>query len=293
MATIRQIRRRIRTVSNTAKITNALQLVAASKMRRAQERATASRPYAEKLREVLGDVAATIPEDQRTHPLLEQREGNTTLVVHVTPDRGLCGGLNANLNRAVAAFVLDQRSAGATVRSVATGRKGRDFLRRNMVPLDAEFTDLGDFPSLLDITPIIRLATDGFLSGEYDRVYLLYPMFVNTVTQRPTVIQVLPITSEEATGVSRGERAVEYIFEPSPEEVLDQMLPRYIELLLYQAMLESRASEQSARMVAMKNATDSAKDVVRSLTLAYNKARQEQITKELLDIVGGVEGLSA
>ena len=178
MATIRQIRRRIRSVSNTAKITNALQLVAASKMRRAQERATASRPYAEKLREVLGDVAATIPEDQRIHPLLQQREAKTVAIVHVTPDRGLCGGLNANLNRAAATFVLEQRGAGMAVHSVSVGRKGRDFLRRNGVPLDAEFSDLGDFPSLLEVAPIIRIATDGFLNGDYDRVYLMYPQFV-------------------------------------------------------------------------------------------------------------------
>lgn len=292
MANIRQIRRRIRTVSNTAKITNALQLVAASKMKRAQERATASRPYADKLREVLGDVAATISEDQRNHPLLQEREGKKTAVIFITPDRGLCGGLPSNLNRAAAAFVLERRGEGAEVSSVAVGRKGRDFLRRNGVKIDAEFADLGDFPSLLEVTPIIRIATEGFLSGEYDRVFLLYPMFVNTVTQRPTAVQLLPITSAEAKGEDRGEREVDYIFEPSPEHVLDEMLPRYVELVVYQSVLDARASEQSARMVAMKNATDSAKDVVRTLTLLYNKARQEQITKELLDIVGGVEGLA-
>lgn len=293
MANIRQIRRRIRTVSNTAKITNALQLVAASKMKRAQERATASRPYADKLREVLGDVASTISEDQRNHPLLQEREGKKTAIIFITPDRGLCGGLPSNLNRAAAAFVLEQRAEGAEVSAVAVGRKGRDFLRRNGVKLDAEFSDLGDFPSLLEVTPIIRIATEGFLSGEYDRVFLLYPVFVNTVTQRPTAVQLLPITSAEAKGDDRGEREVDYIFEPSAEHVLDEMLPRYVELVMYQSVLDARASEQSARMVAMKNATDSAKDVVRTLTLLYNKARQEQITKELLDIVGGVEGLSS
>jgi len=293
MANIRQIRRRIRTVSNTAKITNALQLVAASKMKRAQERATASRPYADKLREVLGDVASTISEDQRNHPLLQEREGGKTAIIFITPDRGLCGGLPSNLNRAAAAFVLEQRAEGAEVSAVAVGRKGRDFLRRNGVKVDAEFSDLGDFPSLLEVTPIIRIATEGFLSGEYDRVFLLYPVFVNTVTQRPTAVQLLPITSAEAKGEDRGEREVDYIFEPSAEHVLDEMLPRYVELVMYQSVLDARASEQSARMVAMKNATDSAKDVVRTLTLLYNKARQEQITKELLDIVGGVEGLSS
>ncbi len=293
MANIRQIRRRIRTVSNTAKITNALQLVAASKMKRAQERATASRPYADKLREVLGDVASTISEDQRNHPLLQEREGGKTAIIFITPDRGLCGGLPSNLNRAAAAFVLEQRAEGAEVSAVAVGRKGRDFLRRNGVKVDAEFSDLGDFPSLLEVTPIIRIATEGFLSGEYDRVFLLYPVFVNTVTQRPTAVQLLPITSAEAKGEDRGEREVDYIFEPSAEHVLDEMLPRHVELVMYQSVLDARASEQSARMVAMKNATDSAKDVVRTLTLLYNKARQEQITKELLDIVGGVEGLSS
>ncbi len=289
MATIRQIRRRIRSVASTAKITNAMQLVAASKMRRAQERALSARPYAEKLREVLVGIASAVGgESESLHPLLQSREPHRVGVIHVTPDRGLCGGLNANLNRAAASFLLEQ--SPLEVSTVTVGKKGRDFLRRVGATIDAEFTGLGDYPSLMEIVPIVRLATDGFLDGRYDRVYLLYADFVNTVTQRPTAVQLLPLAAP-ATAHTR--RTVAYIYEPSPADVLSQMLPRYVELLVYQAILESAASEQSARMVAMKNATDNANDLVKSLTLVYNKVRQEQITKELLDIVGGVEGLSA
>lgn len=288
MANVRQIRRRIRSVQNTAKITNALQLVAASKMRRAQQRALAARPYAERMRYVLGNLAsqATDAEGRPVHPLLEQRTGDRTLILFVTPSRGLAGGLPSNLNRRAGGFALEQ---GGTVAILAAGKKGRDFFARLRYQIVAEFIALGDYPSLSDTLSISRIAMEEFTSGRVDRVFLVYPEFVNTAVQRPTVRQLLPVQPPQRA--AQREAGVEYIYEPSPKAVLADLLPRYVEMQVYEAVLENAASEQSARMVAMKNATDAAKDMISSLTLAMNKARQEQITKELLDIVGGVAAL--
>ncbi len=289
MASVREIRRRIRSVQNTAKITNALQLVAASKMRRAQQRATAARPYAERMRHVLGNLAAqsSDAEGNPVHPLLQQRAGNRTLILHFTPNRGLSGGLPGNLNRRAGAFALEQSGAVALV---AVGKKGRDFFARLRYDILAEFVELGDYPTPGDTLPIARIAMEEFLSGRFDRVFVVYADFVNTAIQRPVVRQLLPVQPAAEDGAG-GAREVEYIYEPSPRAVLEDILPRYVEMQVYEAVLENAASEQSARMVAMKNATDAAKDMIQSLTLAMNKARQEQITKELLDIVGGVAAL--
>ena len=288
MASVRQIRRRIRSVQNTAKITNALQLVAASKMRRAQQRALAARPYAERMRFVLGNLAAQAAgaEDQAIHPLLQRRTGDRTLLIYVTPNRGLAGGLPSSLNRRAGGFALEQ---GGPVAVVAVGRKGRDFFRRLRYQITAEFIDLGDYPTVADTLPMSRIAMEEFVSGRTDRVFLLYADFVNTAVQRPTVRQLLPVQPPEGAAGRAGQ--VEYIWEPSPPAVLEQILPRYVEMQVYEAVLENAASEQSARMVAMKNATDAANDMVQTLTLVMNKARQEQITRELLDIVGGVAAL--
>jgi F-type H+-transporting ATPase subunit gamma len=287
MATIRQIRRRIRSVASTAKITKAMELVAASKMRRAQMRALAARPYAEKLRGVLADLAESLESlhMEAVHPLLERREVRQIAIVLITPDRGLCGGLNANLNRRAAAFALEQGEA--RVRLVCVGRKGRDFFARAGYPIAGEFTKLGDYPSYEDTLPISRLVMDDYVAGEVDRVFLIYPLFVNTVTQRPDVRQLLPVEPPAREAV----KPVDYIYEPSSPEVLGELLPRYVEMIVYEAVLELSASEQSARMVAMRNATDAANEMIEDLTLTYNKARQEQITKEILDIVGGSVGL--
>lgn len=288
MATTRQIQRRIRSVENTAKITKAMELVAASKMRRAQERAIAGRPYAERLTWVLSDLAETLSQmdPDMLHPLLRRREVEKIGIVHITPNRGLCGGLPTNVNRRASALTVD---AGVPAEVVAVGRKGRDYFRRTNVIVRAEFTELGDYPEYLDILPIARVVMDSYLAGEVDQVFLVYAYFVNTVTQEPKVQQLLPIEppQDEAT------LAVDYIYEPGREEVLAELLPRYVEMQIYEAILEGIASEQSARMVAMRNASDAAGEMIEVLTLAKNKARQEQITKELLDIVGGVEGLSA
>ena len=289
MATIRELKRRITSVESTAKITNALQLVAASKMRRAQDRALQSRPYAEKLQAVLSALAgagdqSTSPDDGG-HPFLVQRPLENVAILHITPDRGLCGALNTNINRSADEFTqgLEQ-----PLSVVAVGKKGRDFFVRAQAKVSAEFTELGDYPSLAQTMAISQLMMDDYLAGKTDQVFISYARFVSTVNQSPVVRQILPVTPPEPDDESEAESIrSEYIFEPSPALVFERLLPRYIEMQIFAAILESSASEQSARMVAMKNATDNASDMVSELTLTYNKVRQEQITGELLDIVGG------
>lgn len=290
MPSTREIRRRIRSVESTAKITNAVQLVAASKMRRAQRRAEAARPYADGMRAVLANLVGRSGqgEEETLHPLLERREVNETAIILITPDRGLAGGLISNLQRHAGALVLAPEQSGG-VSMIPVGRKGLDYFHRFDVPYRAEFQQLGDYPGLDETRPISRVAIDDYERGAVDQVLVVYASFVSTVQQRPTTIQILPV---EPPASPAARREVEYIFEPSPLEVLAQLLPRYVEMQVYQAVLESAASEQSARMVAMRNATDAANEMLGELTLEYNKARQEQITSELLDIVGGVEALT-
>jgi len=287
MPTIREIRRRIRSVTNTAKITRAMEMVAASKMRRAQMNALAGRPYADKMRQMLADLAESIESLrlEAPHPLLDRRPVERVALVLVSTDRGLCGGLNANLNRHAAGFALENTEV--EIKAVAVGRKGRDFLLRAGIPLMAEFVNLEDYPSFDDIRPIARLLMDEYTSGGVDGVYLIFPLFVNTMVQQPEVRQILPIEvpREETAG------SLQYIYEPSPTEVFQELLPRYVQRQVYDVILEKSASEQSARMVAMRSATDAANDMVQDLTLTYNKARQDSITKELLDIAGGAEAL--
>ena len=289
MPTLKEIRRRIRSVSTTQKTTNALQLVAASKMRRAQARALAARPYAERMRSVLADLASqqTPATDEALHPLLAERPQTHVTLIVVSPNRGLCGGLPHNLNRVAAAFVL---SHGATTEIVAAGKKGRDFFARSRSNLIAEFLGLSDYPTLADTLPISRLVIDDYTELRTDAVYLAYPQFVNTVTQRPIVLQILPVQPPEEQ--AEATRQVDYIFEPSPAAVLNELLPRYVEMQIYNAVLENAASFQSAQMVAMRNATDAARDLVAALTLEANKARQDQITRELLDLVGGTAAVA-
>lgn len=289
MPTIRQLKRRIQSVKNTAKITNALQMVAASKMRRAQDRAGQAKPYAEKMRTVLAGLASqsTGEGEAALHPLLETRAVRNIAVLHITPDRGLCGGLNSNINRSGGTFVAMQHEP---VQVVAVGKKGRDFFHRAHVHISAEFTDLGDYPTQAETQGISRLIIDDYLNDTVDRVYVSFSEFVTTATQRPVTRQLLPIEPPAMEGDSSAFLS-DYIFEPSPEVVLARLLPRYIEMQIYEAVLQNAASFQSAQMVAMKNATDNANEITRELTLTYNKTRQEQITKELLDIVGGAAAL--
>lgn len=291
MATIRQLKRRIAVVKNTAKVTNALQLVAASKMRKAQDRALQARPYAEKLSVVLAGLSTKEggSDTDAAHPLLVNRPVQNIAMLHVTPDRGLCGALNSNLNRSAGTFVAMQHEP---VNVVAVGKKGRDFFVRAHSHVVAEFTELGDYPAQGDTLAISNLIIQDYLSGAVDRVYLSYSDFVSTAVQRPVIKQLLPLSPPKMDNVEDAEAyRADYIFEPSAETVLERLLPRYVEMVIYDAILESAASEQSARMVAMKNASDNAQDITRELTLTYNKARQEQITKELLDIVGGAAAL--
>jgi len=285
LANIRVIRRRIRGVQNTAKITRAMEMIAASKMKRTQERGLAGRPYSEKIQQVIADLAA-LPETGRAlHPLLQRRRVARIAMVHITPDRGLCGGLNTNLNRRTASFILEQ---SVPVNLISVGRKGLDFMRRYGRDIRAEFTQLGDRPSLLDTLPISRIVIDDYSSGVVDLVYLVYARFISTAAQRPVLQQLLPVEPASIPGVQN----VDYIYEPGPDAVLGGLLPRFVEMQVYHAILESIASEQSARMVAMKNATDNANELIGDLTLLYNKARQESITKEILDIAGGAEALA-
>ena len=285
MANIRQIRRRIRGIRSIAKITRAMEMIATSKMRRAQERGLAGRPYAEKIHQVIADLAALPETGKALHPLLQRRPVNKITVVHITPDRGLCGGLHASINRKTAGFILEQT---VPVTLISVGRKGLDFMRRYHRDIHAEFTNLGDRPSLLDTLPISRIIIDDYTNGVIDLVYLVYARFISTMVQKPVVQQVLPV---EPAAIPRAQN-VDYIYEPGPDMVLGGLLPRFVEMQIYHAILESIASEQSARMVAMRNATDNANELVDELTMMYNKARQESITKELLDITGGAAALA-
>ena len=281
MIPIRVIRRRIRSIQSTAKITRAMEMIAASKMRQAQLRVLAARPYAEKMHEVVAHLAAQAEPGEELHPLLQRREVKRIGVVHIAADRGLCGGLNANVNRMTVNFILEKSMPAALI---AIGRRGRDFMSRYGQDILAEFTQLGDQPSLLDTIPISRVVIDDYANETIDQVYLAYTQFITTVNQQPMLQELLPI---EPAKMERPED-LQYIYEPSAPAVLDRLLPRYVEMQVYHAILESIASEQSARMVAMRNATDNANDMIEDLTLILNKARQELITNELLDIAGGV-----
>ncbi|MGD9116462.1 MAG: ATP synthase F1 subunit gamma [Dehalococcoidia bacterium] len=285
MANIRLIKRRIKGVQSTAKITRAMEMIATLKMRKAQERGLAGRPYSDKISQVLADLAALSGGEEAPHPLLQSRPVNKIAVVHITPDRGLCGGLNANINRLTANFILEQ---SVPVTLITVGRKGLDFMRRYGREIRAEFTQLGDQPSLLDTLPISRIVIDDYTEGVVDQVFLVYTRFITTMAQKPFMQQILPV---EPAVIPQAQN-VDYIYEPNPKAVLGELLPRFVEMQVYHAILESIASKQSAQMVAMRNATENANELIEDLTLMYNKARQESITKELLDITGGAAALA-
>ena len=284
MPSLRQIRRRVRSVENTAKITKAMSMIAASKMRRAQEMALQSRPYAETMRSLLSHLAAQPRDEEEAHDLLTQREVQRIQLIHITPDRGLTGGLNSNLNRAAGQFVVEH---GENASVIAVGRKGRDFFVRAGANVKAVFSDLGDRPSYADITPVARIAIDDYLAGESDAVFISYGDYVSTTVQRPRILPLIPVEPAELDQAE----AVGYIYEPDALEVLAVLLPRFIEMQIYHAVLEGVASEQSARMVAMQSATDNANEMIDDLTLEMNKARQDMITGELLDLVGGAAAI--
>lgn len=279
MASQRDIRRRIGAVKNIKQITRAMQFVAASKLKRAQDATLASRPYSEKLDEVIADLAAVLGAED--HPLLAERDGGKRLVVLVTTDRGLAGPLNTNTIRFASREILDQPGDLAVV---SVGRKGRDAMRRAGVPMEAHFAGFGDRPAFADVIPLARLISDDYLSGTYSQVDIIYSRFVTTLTQRPEKLQLLPIRPSQDT---EGIPGHQFIFEPSAAAVLEQLLPRYVATRLFQAVLEGKASEESSRMVAMKNATENAGDLIDDLTLSYNKVRQSNITREMIEIASG------
>jgi F-type H+-transporting ATPase subunit gamma len=268
-------------VDNTAKVTNAMSLIAASKMRRAQSNVLEGRPYSAKIQEVIANLAAQPMDDpDESQPLLAVRTVEKSTVLMISPDRGLCGGLHANLNRRVGQFILEQQ---VPVQAIAVGRKGRDFMARTNQDLKATFTDLGETPLLIDTQAISHMVIDSYCEGETDEVYLAYTNYVSTMTQEPVIEKLLPIAPAELTSA----QSVGYIYEPGNLAVLQNLLPRFVEMQIYHAILEAIASEQSARMVAMRAATDNASELASDLTLTMNKLRQESITNELLDLIGG------
>ncbi len=262
-----------------------MEMVATAKMRRTQQRALAGRPYTEKIRQVIADLAVEPGIRGKILPLLEKREVKKIALVHIGTDRGLCGGLNTNLNRLVAEFILQQK---VPVTVITVGRKARAFARIAKLDVRAEFSGIGDRPTMQDTMPISRILIEDYSKGEVGLIYLAYPAFVSTMVQKPTIQTLVPI---EPAKLPPGQVA-EYIYEPDPFSVLKELLPRFVEMEVYHAILELIASEQSARMVAMRNAGDNAEDLIKDLALSLNKARQEMITKEICDISGGAEALT-
>ena len=282
MASLRDIRRRIRSVQNTRKITKAMELVAAAKMRRAQERVTAARPYADEITSVMAELMRRSPEYR--HPYLDVRDVRRRVIILVTADRGLAGALNSNNTRLA---LREMNSAGVPVSVVTIGRKGRDLMRRLRKDLIADQSQIGDRPTMGDILPAIRVAMEQYENEDADQVDVVYARFISAGRQEATVRRVLPVDPPEGAA----EVAADFIYEPEPRAVLDALLPRYVESQVYQAVLENLASEQAARMAAMRNASDNATELIGDLTLTANKLRQATITTELMEIVGGAAAL--
>src|SRR5262245_2582038 len=288
MPTLRDIRRRIRSVESTQKITRAMKLVAAAKLRRAQERILAARPYASKMAELLGHlVASAESSDGAVHPLLEQREGPRRLIVIITADKGLAGAFNANIIRRSLEFIRESNTTALAL--VVVGRKARDFYRRRPYTIKRDLIGFWDRLAYSHAAELADYFMAEYLAGEVDEVHLIYNEFHSVALQRPVRQQLLPIPRAHVEG--GGEAPVEYIYEPSPEAILGDLLPRHVRTQVYRALMESLAGEYGARMTAMEAATQNAKEMIDVLTIQYNKARQERITKELLDIVGGAEAL--
>jgi len=285
MAAGKEIRGKIKSVENTKKITKAMEMVAASKMRKAQDRMRSARPYSDKIRNIASNLSQANPE--YTHPfLVKQDKSKTVGIIVVTTDKGLCGGLNTNALRLVTNKLRELESQGNKVQAVAIGNKGLGFLHRIGAPVASHVVQLGDTPHLDKLIGPVKVLLDAYQEGQLDAVYLVYTKFINTMKQEPMLEQLLPLSSEKLTA-DKGHHAWDYLYEPDPQTVIDELLVRYVEALIYQAVAENMASEQSARMVAMKAATDNAGNVISELKLVYNKTRQAAITKELSEIVAG------
>jgi len=293
MPSLKDIRGRIGSVRNIAQITRAMEMVAASRMKRAQDAIIAARPYADELRDALSRVAAVV--DEEVDPLLARRRVRRVALIMITTDRGLAGSLNANAIRTSLRWVQDRIASHngdgpVQIEAITIGRKGRDGLRRAGVPIAAHFSQLGDRPAFTDVTPIARLVTQDFLEEKYDEIHVAFSTFISTLTQRPEITQLLPI-QQPAQAEGQAAANDEYLFEPSPEAVLSRLLPHFVAIDLYRAVLENQASEQSARMIAMRNSTDNANELIDDLTLVYNKTRQSTITREMIEIASGAEAL--
>jgi F-type H+-transporting ATPase subunit gamma len=282
MASIKILRRRIKSIQGTAKITRAMEMIATAKLRRTQQQALAGRPYSQKIQQVISNLAIEPRVKGGIPPLLQKRDVKKIYMIHMTTNRGLCGGLNTNLNRMVAKFILEQK---VPVHLITIGRKGRSFARSSGLNIYAEFTGIGDRTTLRETLPISQIVVEDYSKGDVNLVYLAYPRFLSTMVQKPTIEVLLPV---EPAKVPPGQIG-EYIYEPNASAVLNELLPRFVEMQVYHAVLELIASEQSARMVAMRNASEAAQDMIESLTLTLNKARQESITKEISEITGGAE----
>lgn len=285
MASGKEIRNKIKSVQNTKKITKAMEMVAASKMRKAQDRMRAARPYAEKIRRLAANLSAANITDYK-HPFLVKKDDVKRVgLIVVTTDKGLCGGLNTNTLRVALNALKDWESKGVTeIRVTAIGNKGLGFMQRLGAKVVSHVTQLGDTPHLEKLIGPVKVMIDAFQNGELDEVYLVYSRFINTMKQEPQLEQLLPLTGERL-GTPEGNW--DYLYEPDAQVVIDELLVRYVEALVYQGVAENMASEQSARMVAMKAASDNAGNVIGELQLVYNKTRQAAITKELSEIVGG------
>ena len=295
MPSLKDIRSRIGSVRNIAQITRAMEMVAASRMKRAQDSILAARPYADELEDALRRVAAAEGLTEEVNPLLARRPVRRVAMIVITTDRGLVGSLNANSTRAVLRWVTERASRSGDnrpieIEAITVGRKGRDVLRRASVPIAAHFAQLGDRPSFADVTPIARLVTQDFLDEKYDEIDIAYSAFVSTLAQKPQIATLLPVERPEM-GEEHQRTNDEYLFEPSPEAVLSRLLPHYVAIGIYRAVHENNASEQSAQMIAMRNATDNAHELIGDLTLVYNKTRQATITREMIEIASGAEAL--
>ena len=285
MAAGKEIRGKIKSVENTKKITKAMEMVAASKMRKAQERMRAARPYAERVRSLAANLSHATPEYK--HPfLVANKDAKVAGFIVVTTDKGLCGGLNTNILRATTIKLKEHEAAGIATEAVAIGNKGLGFLNRIGAKVVSHATQLGDRPLLEKLIGPVKVLLDAYAAGQLSAVYLCYTRFINTMRQEPVIQQLLPL-SDEQMSKEEGKHGWDYLYEPEARVVIDELLVRYIEALVYQATAENMASEQSARMVAMKSATDNAGNVIGELKLVYNKTRQAAITKELSEIVAG------
>ncbi len=288
MSGAKEIRTKIKSVQNTQKITSAMEMVAASKMRSAQTRMEEARPYSDKIRNVIGHLAKADPEYR--HPFMVEREVKRVGFVVITSDRGLCGGLNSNLFRMLLPKLRECEQQGIDVDICAIGNKGLQFISRLRTNLVAQATHLGDRPHISDLIGTLKVMLDAYRNGELDQLVLVYNRFINTMTQEPRAETLLPLGAmeyEEEAGSDQVGHAWDYIYEPGAEQVLDELLQRYVESLVYQAVVDNIASEQAARMVAMKSASDNAEAMIDDLQLVYNKARQAAITTELTEIVSG------